>query len=489
MNNPMRRLAGVVAVLFTLLFASSTYVQVVSANTLENRPGNARTLYKNFGRERQPLVLANAQIALSVKSNDSYVFLRQYPPATAQLYSAVTGYYSIIYGTSGMEAATNDMLAGTSDQLFYRRVQDLLTGKPALGATVELTINPKAQRAAWDALGDQRGAVVAMDPKTGNILAMVSKPGFDPNVLASHDGKAVQKAWAALNADPARPLENRAIAGRMYPPGSTFKLITAAAALESGRYTPQSLVDGPAELDLPNTDAVLPNDFTGPCAPGGKISLTDALKISCNTAFGAIGLDLGDQALRSQAAKFGFGQKLSVPLTVSPSSFPAQLDAPHTAQSAIGQFDVRVTPLQMCMVSAAIANNGTLMKPNLISRVLASDLTVMQRPQPETLGQAVSPQTAAALNQMMQEVVNQGTGTKAQINGVQVAGKTGTAEQGTKANPKPPTAWFTAFAPADNPQIAVAVVVDDGGTLGDAASGGRLAAPIAKKVIEAVIGG
>lgn len=484
MNAPLRRLAAVVVLLFASLFASTTYVQFVSAQALDNRPGNARTLYKNYSRERQPLVLANAQIAKSVPTDDVYTYLRTYPQGP--LYSAVTGYYSVVYGASGMEAAENDLLSGTSDQLFYRRIQDLLTGKPPQGATVELTINPKAQKAAYDALGDQRGAVVALDPKTGNILALVSKPTFDPNELASHDTAKVTSTWNALNKDEGRPLENRAISGRLYPPGSTFKIITAAAALEDG-YQPDTEVEGPATLDLPGTTVGLPNDFSGECGPNGKITLIDALKISCNTAFGSIGLQLGDQKLREQARKFGFGQALKVPLSVTASTFPAQLTPDHLAQSAIGQFDVRVTPLQMAMVSAAIANGGVVMKPNLVSRVLGADLSVLDRPQAEDLGRAVSSDTAAKLTEMMRAVVDSGTGTRAQIDGVQVAGKTGTAEQGTKADPKPPVAWFTSFAPADNPQVAVAVVVDDGGTLGDAASGGKVAAPIAKQVMEAVI--
>ncbi len=487
MNTPLRRLAAVVVLLFASLFASTTYVQYVSAPSLEGRPGNARTLYKTYSREREPIVLAGQQIAVSVKVDDSYAYLRTYPQGP--LYAAVTGYYAPRYQATGMEAAVGSLLSGTSDQLFYRRIQDLLTGKPAQGATVELTVSAKAQKAAWDALGNQRGAVVALDPRTGNILAMVSKPSFDPNLLAVHNAAAADKAFAALNGDKTnRPLENRAIAGQLYAPGSTFKLVTAAAALESGQYQPQTQVDGPAVLDLPGTTVGLPNDFTGPCAPGGKISLIDALRISCNTAFGSVGLGLGDQALRTQAQKFGFGQPLKVPLTVTPSVFPASLTPDHLAQSAIGQFDVRVTPLQMAMVSAAIANGGSLMKPNLVSRVLAPDLSVMSRPAPEKLDQAVSEDTATKLTQMMEAVVTSGTGTRALINGVRVAGKTGTAEQGTPQAPKPPLAWFTAFAPIDNPQVAVAVVVEDGGTLGDAASGGRVAAPIAKQVMEAVIG-
>ncbi|MBL8930321.1 MAG: penicillin-binding protein 2 [Kineosporiaceae bacterium] len=482
MNTPLRRLAAVVAVLFASLFGAATYVQFVRASWLEDRPGNARTLYKNFGRERQPIILAGRQIAVSKSANDAYKFQRSYPEGP--LYSAVTGFYSIVYGATGIEAAEGPLLSGTADQLFYRRIQDLLTGKPAKGATVELTIQPKAQQAAWDALGDQRGAVVALDPRTGDVLAMVSKPAYDPNRLASHDAAAVKKAYTELTDDENRPLENRAIAGRLYPPGSTFKLVTAAAALESGNYEIDTEVDGPARLDLPQTETTLPNDFSGACSPTGKITLKDALRISCNTAFGAVGMALGGDALNEQARAFGFGEQLRIPLAVTPSQFPADPSPAQVAQSAIGQFDVRVSPLQMAMVSAAIANEGVVMKPRLVNRILAEDLTVMSRPQTEELGRAVSRDTARTLTEMMEAVVTSGTGTRAQLDGVRVAGKTGTAEHGAR---RPPHAWFTAFAPADDPVVAIAVVVEDGGTFGDAASGGKVAAPIAKKVMEAVI--
>jgi peptidoglycan glycosyltransferase len=294
----------------------------------------------------------------------------------------------------------------------------------------------------------------------------------------------VKRAYTSLLDDPGRPLENRAIASRLYPPGSTFKLVTAAAALESGMYQPDTEVEGPAALRFPGMTYTLPNDFSGACSPSGKITLIDALKISCNTAFGSVGMAVGESALAEQARKFGFGEQLKIPLTVTPSQFPSGLSPDHLAQSAIGQYEVRVSPLQMAMISAAIANKGVLMKPRLIDRLLAPDLTVMSRPGTEELGRAVSRETAAKLTSMMETVVASGTGRRARIDGVTVAGKTGTAEQGKG---KPPNAWFTAFAPADDPVIAVAVVVEDGGSLGDAASGGRVAAPIAKQVMEAVI--
>jgi peptidoglycan glycosyltransferase len=482
MNGPLRRLAAVVVVLFAALFASSTFVQFADADSLNKRPGNARSLYKEFSRQRGPIVIAGQEVARSVPSQDRYMYQRTYPGG--ELYSPVTGFYSVVYGETGLEDADNGLLAGTADQLFYRRISDLLTGRQPEGATVELTIDPKLQKIAWDAMGDQRGAVVALDPKSGNILAMVSKPSYDANALAGHDSKKVTAARQALLNDPTRPLDNRAIAGRLYPPGSVFKLITAAAALSTGKYTADSVLDGPASLTLPQTTVKLPNDDGLPCGPGDKSTMTDALRRSCNTTFGALGMAIGPDALRAQAGKFGFDQPLSVPLTVTPSIFPATLSPPQVAQSAIGQFDVRVSPLQIAMVSAAIANGGTLMKPNLVARVRAADLEVIYTTTPTQLSQPISRSVADQLRTMMLAVVTNGTGTKAQIDGVDVAGKTGTAQS---APGQPPHAWFTSFASGNGRDIVVAVVVEDGGKVGDEAFGGTVAAPIAKKVMEAVV--
>jgi peptidoglycan glycosyltransferase len=484
-NGPLRRLAGVIAILFASLLASTTWIQVVDAPSLDEQPTNSRTLYKEYGRERGPLLVGRSTpIAESVSVDDEYKFQREYPGG--QAYSHITGYYSIVYGATGMEQAVGDLLSGTSDQLFYRRISDLLTGSEPKGASVELTIQPAVQKAAWEALGDRKGAVVALDPSTGDVLAMVSKPAFNPNALAGHSRAEVAEARSALLNDPDRPLDDRAIAGRLYPPGSVYKLITTAAALEDGRWNPDSELDGTAELDLPQSSATLPNYSGGACEGDGKITLKDALRISCNTAFGALGLQLGAAALAEQSQKFGFGQQLRIPLKVTPSSFPANANAPQTAQSAIGQFDVQVSPLQVAMVSAGIANDGEVMRPNLVRAVRsAEDLKVIDTPEPEKLSDAVSSDVAQQLTDMMVGVVENGTGTNAQVSGVKVAGKSGTAQHGEGTSPH---AWFTAFAPADDPKVAVAVVVEDGGGLGDAASGGRLAAPIAKDVIEAVLG-
>jgi penicillin-binding protein A len=484
MNAPVRRLSLVVSLLFALLLASLTWVQFVNARTLQDKPGNRRTLLATFSRDRGAILVGSTPIARSVPSHDDYVYQRTYPQA--KLYSHITGYYSFLYGAGGgIEGSEDSYLSGRSDALFYRRVVDLVSGKRPAGASVELTINPAAQRAADQALGNQRGAVVALDPRTGAILAMVSHPAYDPGLLATHDLSSSTAAWKSLNDNENRPLDNRAIAGRLYPPGSVFKLVTAAAALDSGRFNENSSIPGPAALDLPQTSVDLHNDFPSACGPGGKISLTDALKISCNTAFGWLGLQLGADALRAQAAKFGFGQALGVPMPVTPSVVPAQLDPPQTAQSAIGQYDVRVTPLQVAMVAAAVANRGQVMQPYLVQSVRAPDLSIVSQAQPKTLGQAMTGEAAAELTRMMQAVVTSGTGTAAQISGLSVAGKTGTAQQGPG---KPPHAWFTAFAPADNPKVAVAVVVEDGGKAGNEAYGGKVAAPIAKQVIQAVLG-
>ena len=484
MNTPLRRLSAVVAVLFVALFGSSTYVQFVSASWLNNHPGNARTIYKEYSRERGPIVAGKASLATSKPVNDVYKYQRTYPDGP--LFAHVTGWYAAaLASATGMENAANPYLAGTADQLFYRRISDLLTGRQPKGASVELTIDPKVQEAAWNALGDRQGAVVALDPRTGAVLAMVSKPSYDPNQLAGHNRAAVERAYKRLLADPDKPLDNRAIAGQQYPPGSTFKLIDVAAALSSGKYQPDSSLPAPGVLQLPQSTAVLPNDDRQPCGPNNQVSMADALRISCNTAFANLGMSLGADALSEQAAKFGFGRPLQIPLTVTPSTFPQTQSQAQVAQASIGQFDVRVTPLQMAMVAAGIANKGVVMQPYLVKRIRSSDLDTVSQTEPSPFSTAVTPQVAAEMTTMMEGVVESGTGTRAQIPGVKVAGKTGTAQTRPGAAPD---AWFTSFAPADDPKVAVAVVVENGGGFGEAASGGAVAAPIAREVMQAVIG-
>jgi penicillin-binding protein A len=488
MNGPIRKVAAGCMLLVFLLLANITYVQAIRADELNSRSDNRRVLLDEYAKERGPILVGDEPVAVSVETDDEFAYLRQYP--VPLVYAPATGYYSSVFGRSAVERSENDILSGNDDRLFARRLVDLVTNREQRGGTVKLTLNPAAQQAAYDALGDNKGAVVALDPRTGAILAMVSKPSYDPNPLASHSVAEQQAAWQVLQEDPEKPTLNRAIAQTL-PPGSVFKIVTAAAALESGRYEPDSLIPGPAEYDLPQSTVDLPNQSGEPCGSGPDelTTLTNALRVSCNTAFAYLGNDLGDDALREQAERFGYN---SEPLTdedlnAATSIFPAELDAPQTALAAIGQFDVRATPLQIAMVSAGIANDGTVMNPYLIEELRDPDrVKVLERTEPEELSRAVSTETAQELTSMMVEVVENGTGQNGQLDGVQVAGKTGTAQ--TTAE-RPPYAWFTSFAPADDAQIAVAVVIEEApDTARDDIAGGRLAAPVAKAVMEAVLG-
>ena len=481
MNAPLRRLAVVVTAMFTALMLAGTWVQFVDAGRLRDDARNTRTLYEELGRQRGAITTADGTvIAQSDPVDDQYRFQRAYPEGP--LYAAVTGTYSVTSGPTGLEAAEDDYLSGSSDRLFFRKISDLVTGQEPGGAVVETTIRDAVQQAAQEGLDGQRGAVVALDPSTGDVLAMYSSPDWDPNLLASHTRSEAAAAAAELDDAAGDPLVSKATS-RSYPPGSTFKLVTTAAALESGDYTADSLLDGPATLTLPQTTATLSNDDGRACGTDGRTTLADALRVSCNTAYANLGMALGQDALREQAEAFGFDKALDIPTRVAASRFPADLNEPQLAQSSIGQYSVQATPMQMAMVAAGIANGGVVMQPNLVSTVRGRDLQVLDAPRPTEVGRAVSRQTASTLTSMMEGVVESGTGRAAQIDGVAVAGKTGTAQNGQSA----PHAWFTAFAPADAPRVAVAVFVENGGRAGDEASGGRVAAPIAKSVMQAAL--
>ncbi|MDX6280006.1 MAG: penicillin-binding protein [Kribbellaceae bacterium] len=482
MNSAIRKLAVAAIVLMLALIANSTYLQAFRSNELNSRNPNRRVTNEQFSVHRGPILIGNTPIARSVDTNDQYKYQRTY--SNGPLYAPVTGYYSYQFGRGGIELNQNSELNGSDPSLAFRRVADVLTGKAQQGASVTLTLNAAAQQAAYSALEGKKGAAVAIEPKTGKILAMVSRPSYDPNTLASHDLAKANAAWKSLNANENKPMANRAIK-ELYPPGSTFKLVTAAAALSSGRYKPDTKVNSPAQLPLPQTTTPLENENHLNCGGSDNATLTIALRYSCNTAFGSVGLDLGADALRQQAEKFGFGERQLPELGAAASQFPGDPNAPQTAQSAIGQFDVRATPLQMAMVAAGIANKGEVMKPYLVQSVRTADLKTVSETKPESLHQAVSPDVAAQLTAMMVDVVKNGTGKPAQINGIDVAGKTGTAQS---AKDRPPYAWFTSFAPANDPQIAIAVIIEDAGVARDDIAGGKLAAPVAKKMMEAVLG-
>jgi peptidoglycan glycosyltransferase len=481
MNKPLRRLAAAVMVMFGLLLINANYIQVVRANSLHNDGHNPRLIQEEYSRKRGPILVGGKPVATSVVTTDRLKYKRSY--SSGKLYAPVTGFYSLVYGSNGIEAAENSILSGTDNSLFVRRVIDLITRVPPQGGSISLTINAKAQRAAYLGLAGRKGAVVAVNPTTGAILALVSSPSYDPNLLSSHDTTAIRNNYKRLSTDPNQPMLNRALR-ETYTPGSTFKLVTAAAALENG-LRPDSKVYNGASLNLPQTTSNLPNENGRPCT-AGQATLTDALANSCNASFGKIGLDLGSAKLSAQARKFGFGTAFQVPMRSAVSEFPGNLNPPQTAQSAIGQFSVRATPLQMAMVGATVANHGVLMSPYLVQEIRAPDLSPLNVTKPQSLGQAMSAQSAQLLTDMMVNVVDHGTGTNGQIPGVKVAGKTGTAQQGGGRRPH---AWFVSFAPAENPRIVVAVIVLDGGSLGSEATGGQIAAPIAKQVIEAALQG
>ncbi len=493
MNRPIRNLAIACLVLFLMLMLNITYLQYWQADdlsSLSKHGTNNRVKDAAFSEPRGSILVTQRAIAASKKSDDRFEYQRVYPGGPE--YAHLTGYFSR-QRFGGVESTQNDVLTGDAPGLFVNRVLDVLGNKAPEGGNVVLTIDPKAQKAAYDglrALGARiKGSVVAIEPRTGRILAMVSSPTFNPNPLADHSLTKSDAVYKRLVADPASPLNNRAIEERL-PPGSTFKLVTAAAALSTGRYQPDTMVPGGASLDLPQTTSTIRNESRGTCG-GNRITLTRALQVSCNVAFGAIGLDVGGDALREQAEKFGFNSDpyftdLDDPLTRQATSvFPNDINAPQSAQSAIGQFEVAATPLQMAMVTAGIANNGDVMKPYLVDETQSADLDVIKPVAPEMLTEdAVSAAVARQLTEMMVAVVDNGTGTNAQIPGTKVAGKTGTA-QSTPS--RPPYAWFVSFAPAENAQVAVAVLIQDAGVDRDAISGGGLAAPIAKAVMEAVL--
>lgn len=485
MNAPLRRVAISVLVLFTLLIVNVNYIQVVRAQGLRTDPGNTRVLAAEYDRQRGSIVVAGNEIALSTRTNDQLTYLRQYPQGP--VYAPVTGYYSVVYGNTAIERAENDVLSGSDPRLFVRRLADLFTGRNPSGGDVVLTLDPKLQQTAMSALGNVTGAVVALDPGTGKILALASTPSYDPNQLSSHDPAAIQAYANQLSNAKPDPRSNQATTEN-YPPGSVFKTIVSAAALSNG-YTPDTPIPAPNLLTLPQTNTTLSNYNGESCNGGADQKLIDAFTISCNTAFAQLGMTLGEDKVRSMAEAFGMnGKPFSVPIAVAGSSM-GQIDSQAAlGQASIGQRNVRITALQGAMIAAAVANGGRLMTPYLVDQIRAPDLTVIDQSKPEEMSRPISSEVDAQLTQMMVSVVASpnGTGRRAAIPGVQVAGKTGTAEVSPGV---PPHTWFVGFAPADHPRIAVAVFVANGGQHGtEGTTGGDISAPIAKQVMQTYLG-
>ncbi len=505
MDRAIRRLGITFVVLFSMLFAQVAYVQVFAADRIANQPGNfARQLRAEYQTQRGRILAADGSpMAESVEAPEGavYRFERRYPRGV--LFGHVTGYYSRVYGRSGLEQSMNTYLAGTAPEFAASNLTDLILGRPKVGGSVFTTIVPRLQLAAAEALGAQRGAVVALDPATGDLLAFWSNPGYDPNRLVEGTNDDMEAAWEALNDDPEKPLLSKA-SQELYLPGSTFKLVTASAALQNG-YGPEEEWPNPRVLDLPTTDDDLEN-FGGSLCNGGTktVTMAEAFKESCNVTFGEIALELGADRFSTQAFEFGACPTLppertgcddppiafELPFESGRFPEPPYFDqrTPALAYSGVGLDNVLMNPLHMALVTSAIANGGAMMRPRIVTEVRDAQGRAVREFGPDEFGRPVSTTTAETMRQMMVSVVESGTGTAAQIPGVMVAGKTGTA---TNGEGRPPNAWFTAFAPAgptQDPAIVVTVIVLDGGDLGNEATGGRVAAPVAKAVIEAYLG-
>jgi penicillin-binding protein A len=488
MNKPIRTISIFCLLLFLALMINATYLQYYRAGALEQDPRNRRVLAASFSGDRGAILVGREAVAESVESGDQYEFQRRYPQPFK--YSHVTGWFSY-FSQTGIEQSQNDVLSGDDSLLFVTRLVDLLSNSTPKGGSVQLTLDPGAQDAAFEGLealpGEAEGAVVALQPSSGKILAMVSSPSYDPNLMASHDFGAVADTARRLGSEESEPLLNRAIQTTL-PPGSTFKIVTAAAALESGKYADSdSLVPGGATYQLPLTSGP-----SGVVDNGGRdcgvdqIPMIQAMEQSCNTSFAPLADELGVDAMREQAEAFGWNSTYLEDLPLqAPSAYPEDMDAAQTALSGFGQSSVTATPLQMAMVVSAVANGGIAMRPYVVDEVRSPELDVLDKTEPSELSRAVSASTAEELKEMLVSTVSNGTASPAAIPGVDVAGKTGTAESG-QAN-VPPYAWFVSFAPADDPQVAVAVMIEKADIPRGEIAGGTVGGPIAKAVMEAVM--
>ncbi len=492
MNKPIRTISIFCLLLFVALMVNATWLQYWEAVSYDKDALNRRVIEAAYSQERGAILVGGKPIAESEPSDDQYDFLRTYPEPFK--YAHETGYFSF-YDQTGIERSQNDVLSGDDDALFVNKLVDLLSNKSGKGGNVQLTLDRDAQDAAYDALsalpvdpesGVVQASLVAIEPSTGRILAMASLPSYDTNKLASHDFDAVQSDYDRLQGDKNEPLLNRAIQTTL-PPGSTFKLVTAAAAIESGKYSYDSEVPGGTTYQLPQTSGSSGEiDNEGRSCGTDKIPFSQAMEFSCNTTFAQLGVELGGKALREQADKFGFDDHYLddiAPQAIS--TFPEDATDPEAGQSAIGQFEVRATPLQMAMVAAGIANQGVVMKPYLVDSIQSPELETLKQAEPEEYSQAISAETADQVTQLMVDTVNSGTAEPGAIPGFQVAGKTGTAQSGIPD--VPPYAWFVSFAPAQDPEVAVAVVIQKAGIDRGEIAGGTYGGPIAKAVMEAVI--
>jgi peptidoglycan glycosyltransferase len=495
-NAPLRKAGLVLLLLFALLFAQLNVIMVVRADEYRNdtRHNSVRILQQDYERQRGSIVVDGVPIAISTSTMDTFRYLRSYPEDG--LYAHVVGYRPVYGEMTGIEAIENQFLNGTAQEFTADRLLEMFTGKKSNGGNVLLSLRRSVQQKAYEELLDngtssQRGAVVAIDPATGAILAMVSTPTFDPNRLVVHDFDTADAAYDELDTDLTSPLLNRAVS-ETFPPGSTFKVVVAAAALQRG-LSPDTVLTGGPSYTAPDTTTPIRNS-PGVVCPD-SITLQDALRVSCNTAFARFGVEqLGSDELKRVAQSFGFeaapviDRDVDNHLRVAPShtgdiaSPGGGTDRPALAQSCIGQRDVRWTPLQGALVAASIANNGVQMRPYLIDTIQDANLAPIWQVRPTDQRRPISSAVAGQLRQMMEAVVRNGTGTNAQIDGFEVGGKTGTAQN----DDAPDHGWFIGYARTSSgqPVVAVAVLIQNAGS-GGSAEATRIAGEVMKAAIEA----
>ena len=483
MNKCLKQLFITVVILFVILGISSMMMTSIRAKALNSDPRNRRALYNEFGAPRGPILASDGTVlAKSEPSKDAFAYQRYYPEGN--LYAPITGYFSISQRADrGIEASRNEFLSGESHALFWQKFKSLFTGVSDKGASIETSIDPKLQKVAYDLLKDKSAALIAIEPKTGRIKAMVSTPSYDPSVLAIHDTAKVNKAYSDLTSDFGNPMLNRSIS-ELYAPGSIFKTVIAATALESGKYKPDTVIPAGISYKLPGTNTQLTNVVYQAAGKDGKITLEDALAYSSNTAFAQLGVSLGSDAIIQQAKKFGFFSSITLdgsdssglPMRAVTSKIPLKPTPDKLAIESIGQGDVVVTPLQSAMIAAAIANKGVLMKPTLVDCVRSSDLSVISQTKPTVMSDVMSADNATKLTHMMQSVVTKGNPHLA-IPNINVAIKTGTAQIGFKNQAL--NGWIIGFAPAEDPKIAIAVVIHNANTFGTFSAG-----PVMKTVMK-----
>jgi peptidoglycan glycosyltransferase len=481
MSRQIRRLGVVMVGLYALLFVQLNVVQVFRAKGYNQNPGNIRAITRDYGKPRGQILSSDgAVLARTVPDSSHFKRRRTYPEH--DLFGPVTGYFSFTYGSDGVEKTYASELSGRSTKGSVRNLVDMLTDTEHTDDVV-LTLNKQVQQVARDQLGNRKGSVVAIDTRTGALLALWSFPSYDPEPLSNTDQTAAKKARALLLFDPNNPLLPRSFRETFFP-GSTFKVVTASAGLTSGKVTvDQPIYPNEQKFTPPHTTSSISNFGNEVC--GG--SLFDILRVSCNTSFARMGLDIGADGLVKTANDFGFGATppLDLPNTAASTFEPAsffQQNVPLLAQTAIGQNTVRSTPLEMALVAAGIANQGTIMTPHVLQEVRDDAGRVVRRYKPSPWKQAVTPEVAAIMRDAMVGVVKSGTATALQVPNVPTAGKTGTAQIGNGQS----HAWIIGFAPSDAPRVAVAVIVESQpGT--NESTGGRVAAPIGEKVLEAAL--